>query len=199
MKTEIHSITDILHNEKVRLMKKGSQILIGLVITIFFFYCLPKLIFPLYSLISALDPLILVLVGISSANSMSFLFWNLIMNHIYAHKYPYFEQYRIMNKPWPWEVDEKAYSKQYWEIVINTFIGAAVIAPIITYFSIFFNWIDYRTDIESYPSSIEIFKEIMFMSLAFEALYYWGHRLFHTPDYIKIFINNIMNIKSQFQ
>ena len=181
LKPEVHSIMDLLHNEKIRLMKKGSQILVGLGITIFFFCCLPKLVFPLYSLISVLDPLILVLIGISATGSMNLLVYNLVMNHIYAQKYPYFEQYRIMNKPWPWEIDEKAYSKQYREIVTNTIIGSVFISPMITYSSVYFNLIEYRTDIESYPSSIEIFKELMFMSLVVETLYYWSHRLFHTP------------------
>ena len=187
LKPEVHSIMDLLHNEKIRLMKKGSQILVGLGITIFFFCCLPKLVFPLYSLISVLDPLILVLIGISATGSMNLLVYNLVMNHIYAQKYPYFEQYRIMNKPWPWEIDEKAYSKQYREIVTNTIIGSVFISPMITYSSVYFNLIEYRTDIESYPSSIEIFKELMFMSLVVETLYYWSHRLFHTPWLYKNF------------
>ena len=48
------------------------------------------------------------------------------MNHIYASKYLYFEQYRIMKKPWPWEVDEKGI-KKYREIVLNTALGIFIV------------------------------------------------------------------------
>ena len=98
---EVHSIIDVLHNEKVRIMKKGIQACIGIWISIFFFCCLPKLLFPLYKMISFINPDVLIFTFMSLGGSMTHLVCNLIMNHIYSSKYPYIEQYRIQKKPWP--------------------------------------------------------------------------------------------------
>ena len=88
---EIHSISDLLHNEKVRFMKKGPYAFIGIAIAIFFFCCVPTLIFPLYCMISLLHPMLLVLISISGTGSIVHLSFNLIMNHIYASRYSFFE------------------------------------------------------------------------------------------------------------
>ena len=178
---DIHSFFDLIHNEKIRLARKGWQIFIGLGLAIFYFCCLPTLLYPAYSLIASFDPLMVIVVGTTFIGASTHTIFNLVMNHIYASKYPYFEQYRIMKKPWPWEADEKAYKKQYREIVINTAIGSLIIGPITIWLPPYLNLVEYVVDLEQYPSSYEIFKDLMFMSVVFETYYYWSHRLFHTP------------------
>ena len=155
------SILDLIYHEKDRIMRKGPQGFIGLGIAIFYFYCIPKLLYPLYCLISSYDIKILILIGIPVVAGSSRVGFNLIINHIYTSKYPYFEQYRIMNTLWPWEVDKEGYSKQYRGIIINTIIGNIVILPILLYGLIYFNLVEFVSSPDSYPSSAEIFKHIM--------------------------------------
>ena len=92
-----------------------------------------------------------------------------------------------MKNLWPWEIDEIGYSKHYQEIVINTVVGTLFLSPIIAYLSVYFNIVEYVANIELYPSSFEIFKQIIFLSIVFETLYYWSHRLLHTPWLYKNF------------
>ena len=77
-----------------------------------------------------------------------------------------------MKNLWPWEIDEIGYSKHYQEIVINTVVGTLFLSPIIAYLSVYFNIVEYVANIELYPSSFEIFKQIIFLSIVFETLYY---------------------------
>ena len=99
--SSIHSILNLLHKEKIRIMKNGWQGLIGLGLAIFYFYFIPRLLYPIYCLFSSQSITLLIPIGISVISSIARLVLNLIMNHIYASKYRYFEQYRITNKQWP--------------------------------------------------------------------------------------------------
>ena len=186
-KAEISSTSDLFHNEKIRIMKKGPQAFIGLGVTIFWFCFFPKLVYPLYSLISTFNVTVIIVFWLPFTGLMLQLIINLIMNNIYSSKYPYFEQYRIMKKPWPWEVDEIGYKKHYQEIVINTVIGGIVIVPLIAYIPSYFNLVEYLSDIELYPSAFESFKQTIFRMIVFETLFYWNHRLFHTSWFFKKF------------
>ena len=112
---------------------------------------------------------------------------NFIMNHIYASKYPYFEQYKIVKKPWPWDIDEKAYREKYNGIMINSIIGTVVVFPSLISFIIYFKLIQYETDPNLYPSNFDNFIQIMASMITFECIFYWGHRLFHTPLLYKRF------------
>ena len=178
---------EVIQNEKNRIIGKGLQGFIGLVLTICYFCFAPLLVYPLYCLLPHHNSTLLVVVGVPIVMGTNRLTFNLIMNHIYASKYPYFEQYRIMNKPWPWEADEKGYSKQYKEIIINTMKGLFISFPLLLYCLIYFNLVEYVSDVDLYPSIIENFKDITIFAIVFETFFYWGHRLFHTPWLYKTF------------
>ena len=48
-----YSILDAIYHEKIRIMRKGSQVFIGLGLTIIYFYCIPSLFYPLYCIFSS--------------------------------------------------------------------------------------------------------------------------------------------------
>ena len=100
-RSEVRSIFDFLYNEKIRLMKKGPQALIGVAATLFYYIYLPTLLFPLYSLISSIDVIVQIAIFQPILGLFNLLIFNLIMNHIYVSKYPYFEKYRILDQKWP--------------------------------------------------------------------------------------------------
>ena len=97
----IDSFFGIITYEKNRIMKRGPQALIGLGLAIFFFCCLPTLVYPLYCLLPYQNIELFTALGLGVAVGLPDLILNLIINHIYIAKYPYFEQYRIMDKSWP--------------------------------------------------------------------------------------------------
>ena len=183
----IDSILDFIKSEKIRILKKGPQAFIGYGLVIFYFFGVPNIVYPLYSSLWSHDLITVLIIGVPLSVSISLIIFNLIMNNIYLSKYPYFEQYKIMQKPWPWEADEKGYSKQYKEIIINTMIGNVVIFPIFLYLINLSNLVDFISDPKLYPSSYEIFKQIVLMTIIFETLFYWIHRFFHISWFYKKF------------
>ena len=150
------SIFGILHKEIIQIKRKGLQSLIGLGLTVFFFYGIPRLVYPWYCILQSYDLIILIVIGIPISVLIPMMIINLIMNNVYSSKYSSCEKYRIMKKPWPWEVDEKGYSKQYKEIIINTVIGNALILPILLYSLTYFNLVEFIVDPTLYPSSLNL-------------------------------------------
>ena len=45
----------------------------------------------------------------------------------------------------------------------------------------YFHLVEHISDSDLYPSSLEIFNQVIFIAIVFETLFYWSHRLFHTP------------------
>ena len=86
-----------------------------------------------------------------------------------------------MKKPWPWEVDEKNYIKQYKETIINIVGGMVIVFPLLNYFLICLDIVEYITDPVLFPSLLEIFKNVILRMIAFDTLFYWIHRFAHTP------------------
>ena len=111
--SKANSIFEFLHNEKLRLRKKGIFLVVGYGIILFYFLCLPTLLYPIYEWISSLDTFILVVCIQTFIGLATNFFMNVILNHIYNAKYQFIEQFKIQNKPWPWEVDEKGYNEYY--------------------------------------------------------------------------------------
>ena len=178
---EAQTIFDIFYNEIVRIKKKGWNVFIGIGITIVFYCVIPLLLFPLYQMVSFIHPGILIYMLTFLSNSMPFLVCNLIMNHVYSSKYHFFEQYKIQNKPWPWEVDEREYNQKYKGVVRDIIIGSTILGPIAIYITIYLNLVEYIVDSELFPPSFQLFKEAIYITIIFDALFYWIHRLFHTP------------------
>ena len=184
---EVNSIFDYIHNERARIMKKGPQAFIGLAIAIFYYTCVPTLLYPIYLQISSLSVMFLVGYFQSILGLLTYTIVNLIMNHIYNAKYPYFEQYRIMKQKWPWEVDEVGYNKRYRQIAITTAIASNLIAPLLLFAIAYFNLVQYDTDPELFPSTKEFLTQHIICMVTFDFCFYWFHRLFHTPWLYKTF------------
>ena len=183
----LHLSWNIISNEITRIIRKGSQVLIGYSLVFIFFFCISNLVYPLYCLNQSHNIIVLLVIVSPIIVVLTTLLINLIMNHIYTSKYLYCEQYRIMNQPWPWEVDENKYKKQYREIIINSIEGSVIVSPILMCSLIYFNLLEYITDPISYPSSLNNLKDIILLSTVYECFAYWFHRLFHTPWLYKKF------------
>ena len=184
---EVKSITSFLHNEKVRIYKTGYNYFIGLSLAAFYYILLPRLCYPLYKLLSHENQFLLVLVGFPASICFSLFICNSLINIIYKIKHPYFEQYKISKSPWPWETDPVGYSKEYSKIVINTIVGNTIVLPLLLYPFLHFDLVHFQTDLESFPSSSKLFVQTCLFVTVFETMYYWLHRLFHTPWFYKNF------------
>ena len=184
---EVKSFTSFLHNEKVRIYKTGYNYFIGLSLAAFYYILLPRLCYPLYKLLPHENQFLLALVGFPLVICISLFICNSLINIIYKIKHPYFEQYKISKSPWPWETDPVGYSKEYSKIVINTIVGNTIVLPLLLYPFLHFDLVHFQTDLESFPSSSKLFVQTCLFVTVFETMYYWLHRLFHTPWFYKNF------------
>lgn len=105
---------------------------------------------------------------------------NMVMYAIYKMKLPFFERYRISDKPWPWENKPEMWN----ELIKKTFkvlaLSHFVIVPGITLLESM-NGIAMRTDLESFPEIKEILSQLLFFMFTEDFMFYWGHRFLHIP------------------
>jgi len=105
---------------------------------------------------------------------------NLVMYVIYKIKLPFFERYRISEKPWPWEADPQKWN----EVLKKTFkmlaVSHFIIVPIMIGLELV-QGIKMRMDMESFPEIKEIIGQILFFMFCEDFFFYWSHRLLHHP------------------
>jgi len=105
---------------------------------------------------------------------------NLGMYIIYKIKLPFFERYRISDKPWPWENKPELWNtilKKTSKILI---INHLVIVPLLLLGDIQAGF-KVRLDLESFPSVKEVIGQVIFFMLCEDFFFYWCHRLLHHP------------------
>ena len=168
---EIRSFWEILGNEKVRLLKTGYNYFIGLSMAGFYYIILPSLLYPLYTYLPYKNQYVLVLIGFPLSISVYVVIFQTLMNIVYKMKHPYFEQYKILKNPWPWETNPVLYNQEYKKFFTIATAGNVMIIPFL-YPLLHFDLIHFKTDLESFPSTSEIFIQILFFIFVFETIFY---------------------------
>ena len=81
---------------------------------------------------------------------INFLFW--IVYHI---EHPFFEQYKIIKEPWPWNQDRKAWNELLKRSIIVVIFNNAVIIPALVYLQLYLFGYDtsYSFELEDLPDS----------------------------------------------
>jgi len=102
------------------------------------------------------------------------------MYAIYMMKLPFFERYRILDKPWPWESSPEIWRSVLKKTLKTLAICHFIIVPLLTLGEIKAG-LKMRLDLESFPDLKEIVGQILFFMLSEDFFFYWGHRLLHHP------------------
>ena len=75
----------------------------------------------------------------------------------YKLNHPFFEKYKSVDEPWPWQTDREQWNKLFWRSVKLTALNAIVINFIVSYPSISADEpIPFRDDL-NYDSTITLF------------------------------------------
>jgi len=119
---------------------------------------------------------------------ITFTLGNSIFIVIYYLEIPFFEQYKISNKPWPWKTSSR---KAFFEkinlsakiLAFNNF----VVGPISVTLAVKLYKYELGTTIEEMPSFLGHILQIMFMILCEDFMSYWSHRIIHHPYLYKKF------------
>jgi sterol desaturase/sphingolipid hydroxylase (fatty acid hydroxylase superfamily) len=100
---------------------------------------------------------------------------------IYYCKIPFFEKYKALEEPWPWESDPTAWNQLKWRSIKFSLFNLFVIAPTMNLIPALFSMkITNKMDFE-YPSEYQLTASILFCSLMEDLCFYCSHSTLHRP------------------
>jgi methylsterol monooxygenase/4-alpha-methyl-delta7-sterol-4alpha-methyl oxidase len=175
------SVHNVIKNDTIRYSRKGYGLISAFLLTLSFFYLVPqffKMIWPvLLKNMSSNAIFFCFAIGLHSGVT---LFSNIVMYVIYKIKLPFFERYRISEKPWPWEANPQLWNQILKKTLKCLSIAHFVIVPVILMIELNMG-IKMRLDLESFPSAWEIITQIVFFMFCEDFFFYWSHRALHHP------------------
>lgn len=184
---KVESFKDLLENEEVRYVRKGYGLIFASVMTYSYFFILPDIIHHYYRYFPVDNIVIMYSLISMMLHTVMLLGSNIVMYAIYRAAHPFFEKYRILNEPWPWEKNRAEFMKQLKKTIAAILFNNLVILPLVFFLPAFLGFVMYDTGIFSFPSCAEIAIQIIFFMIVEDTAFYWSHRLFHTPWLYKRF------------
>ena len=151
-------------------------------------FILPKTMKPLWSKIFEGKSSLQCELILSTIVPLSLLVYTLCMLPIYYLNIPFFEQYKISDKPWPWQSDNQQVRKDFWDlslrsIKLNAF-NMLILIPSLVFIKHLSTFGLSSYDVEDWPSHIEIARDIIAMTFLHEFSFYSTHRLMHTYPFL---------------
>ena len=113
---------------------------------------------------------------------VTYIIGNSIYVAIYYLEIPFFEQYKVTKKPWPWRTSARAefFDKLKFTLPMLAF-NNYVVVPCVTLIVVYVYRYEAKTTIEEMPSFLVHLLQICFMVLCEDFMSYWGHRSIHHP------------------
>lgn len=181
MQNWVEKCNYLIEYEKKRFKDRGFFLFIAICAFFGYFTVLPKIGFYFFIHLAIESDIIMSLV-IPSCISLSCIFmYNLFLFLLYTKKIPLFEQFRVKKREWPWESNPTGFrdewKKTFKVILLNHFFYS----PIAAYISIVCSENKMNKKIENFPSSLELALNISFFSIVHDFIFYWEHRILHTP------------------
>lgn len=179
--TTNHTWTDIFKNDTVRYQQKGFGLIIATIIALAYIYITPQ-VFRLFwpCLLNNVSNGIIFFTFAFGTHSVTYIISNLVMWMIYKIKLPFFERYRIYDKPRPWESSPEAWNQIVKKTLKRVSLYHFLVIPSLTLIGLL-TGVKVKVDMESYPETLEIITQIIFFMLCEDFVFYWGHRLLHHP------------------
>jgi sterol desaturase/sphingolipid hydroxylase (fatty acid hydroxylase superfamily) len=180
-----NSVDKVIKNDTVRYIRKGYGLVTAVSLALFYLFAFPKLLKPLWAWLLEANPDL----------GMKFIFFTNLFGHtllgaianitfmcIYKLRLPFFERYKVTEKPWPWDADPVRWKKMLKLTFKSLFVFHFITFPIFLYVDIYvLKTVDLRLDVESFPESKEIISQIIFFMIMEDVLFYWSHRMLHHP------------------
>lgn len=180
-----NSVDKIIKNDTVRYIRKGYGLFVALSMGLFYIFAFPRLLKPYWD----------SFVGSHPNLGMSFIFWTNLLGHtflgaianltlmcVYKSRLPFFERYKVTDKPWPWDADYERWRQMLRLTFKSLFVFHFITFPIFLYIDLWvLKTVNLRLDAETYPTTMEIITQIMFFMIVEDFFFYWSHRLLHDP------------------
>ena len=106
---------------------------------------------------------------------------NLYFYFFYKLNHPFFEKYKSVDEPWPWQSDPEEWNQLFWKSIKLTILNATLINYL---FSAPFIAADYpvpfRAD-NNFASPLTLFLQVIFCIMVENLSFYMSHSLLHKP------------------
>jgi len=115
------------------------------------------------------------------------LFWfvlisgNMCFFFIYWLNLPFFEKYKSVDEPWPWETDKNEWNKLFKRSMTLTILNATVVAYIIAAPNLNCDTPLPFSDDDDIPTTLNFLLQILFCNMVENISFYFAHRLLHKP------------------
>ena len=111
---------------------------------------------------------------------------NLYFYFFYKLNHPFFEKYKSVDEPWPWQSDPEEWNQLFWKSIKLTILNATLINYL---FSAPFIAADYpvpfRAD-NNFASPLTLFLQVIFCNMVENLSFYMSHSLLHKPYLYKM-------------
>jgi len=180
------SVEKVIKNDSIRYRRKGYGLFMAILIASSYFYLMPKILASIWPTLDTKGEITMFYFFVSiGLHSLVFGMSNLIMYAIYVTKLPFFERYKIMNKPWPWEQDAEKWNTVFKNTIKNIAVSHLILAPIMIYLDTVVG-LKFRFDMDSFPTYQEILPQIVFFMICDDFFFYWIHRILHLKQVYSI-------------
>ena len=171
----------VIQNDVARYHQKGTGLIFAAITTFVYFVYVPQIFKAFWPyLLKNLPASQFVLLITVVIHSGSYIIPNLGMYFIYVSKLPFFERYRVSEKPWPWETDKQLWNKLMKKTLRREALFHFIFVPLLTIMDLR-SGLKMRIDMESFPSVLEVTGQVLFFMLSEDFFFYWSHRLIHHP------------------
>lgn len=170
----------LLRYEKIKYSKKNIPYKILALFLIYIFltivpYFWKTIIWPIFNI---LPKNVIISFSLFFCHTIFHSLANFLFFVLYKYKIPFFEQFRVNDKPWPWEKNGENWLIVYQKTMKMLFIQQYILFPITT-FPFIFVFCKCRTSLETFPSISDMIVQIIFLMICDDFYNFWVHRLFH--------------------
>ncbi|CDW78371.1 sterol desaturase family protein [Stylonychia lemnae] len=182
------SFSQIFVNEENTFQQKGLGLLVAATISATYFLAMPYIgkeyIWPRFlELDDYLQwPKWKMYFVISMIFTLTFIpFANFVYYLIYHFELPFFEQYKVTATPWPWQENKEEWNKLLTKAFKLYFFNYYIVVPIGYFYDVYDSGFDpkFRFDLESFPTTTEIFSQVCIMMLVEDFSFYFIHWFMH--------------------
>ena len=100
--------------------------------------------------------------------------------YVFYHiKHPKIEQFKVSDRPWPWDENPEKWRNLLRETLPVIFFNMVILGTTLSAIDAYGEFFPYRYGVEEYPSWIEIVVSLPVFSLIQDTVFYWSHRLLH--------------------
>lgn len=175
-------------NTPVKQKEPSIWMAVAIIQTLIWFYLLPELMKPLWKTFEGKSPLESELLLMISTVPTSFILYTLCMLPIYYLNLPFFEQYKISNRTWPWRSDDPNVRNEFWRLTIRSIklngFNMLLLLPCLVYLKHLHPYSLSSFDVEDWPTYTVMARDIAKLTLLHEFSFYATHRAMHAYPFL---------------